>query len=260
VPEGDTVHRAARRLGEALERKPIREAESPNPRAELGSSAGRLRGKRLQRAEARGKHLLLHFDGDLVLHSHLGTNGAWHVYPARARWRRSRGSAWLVLSTKSRQAVQFGGGTLELLTEAELRRHPRLARLGPDVLDPTFTPARGVEALRGAPPTTQLGEALLDQGVIAGIGNVYKSEGCFAARISPWRTLGELSDEELAGVVRETTALMRQSLEGRRPERQVYRRAKLPCPACGAPLRARGQGDANRTTYWCGRCQASAAS
>jgi endonuclease-8 len=182
LAEGDTIHRAARRLGEALTGKPIREAVSPNPRAALGGSVERLRGRRLQRAEARGKHLLLHFDDGLVIHSHLGMKGAWHVYPRRARWRRPRDSAWLVLSTKSQDAAQFGGSILELLTESELCRHPRLARLGPDLLDPDFTRQRGVAALRSAPPQTQLGEALLDQGVIAGIGNVYKSEGCFAAR------------------------------------------------------------------------------
>jgi endonuclease-8 len=255
VAEGDTIHRAARRLEDALAGKPIREAVSPNPRAALGSSVERLRGTRLERAEARGKHLLLHFD-DLVVHSHLGMNGSWHVYPRRARWRRPRRSAWLVLSTKAQHAAQFGGSTLALLTEPELRRHPRLATLGPDVLDPSFTAQLGVTALRSASPETQLGEALLDQGVIAGIGNVYKSEGCFAARLSPWRPLRELSDDELGRVVEATAALMRSSLEGSRPERHVYRRAKFPCPRCGAPLRARGQGDSNRTTYWCGRCQA----
>jgi endonuclease-8 len=87
------------------------------------------------------------------------------------------------------------------------------------------------------------------------VGNVFKSEGCFAAEVDPWRKLGELSDAELRRVVDETASLMRGGLEGRRQERRVYRSAKLPCPRCGAPLRARGQGDANRTTYWCGRCQ-----
>jgi endonuclease VIII len=255
MAEGDTIHRAARRLGEALAEKPIREAESPNPRAGLGRSVERLRGTRLEHAEARGKHLLLHFERGLVVHSHLGMNGAWHVYPRRARWRRPRGSAWLVLSTKSGHAAQFGGSTLALISEPELRRHPVLARLGPDLLGADFTAQRGAEALRAAPPQTQLGEALLDQRLISGIGNVYKSEGCFAARIDPWRSLGELDDDELHRVVEATASLMRRGLEGDRPERLVYRRGKLPCPACGAPLRARGQGDANRTTYWCGRCQ-----
>jgi endonuclease VIII len=256
MAEGDTIHRTARRLGDALGGKPIREAASPNPRAGLGSSVERLRGTRLEQAEARGKHLLLHFDNGLVVHSHLGMKGIWHLYPRRARWRRARGSAWLILSTKSQHAVQFRGSTLALMSEPELRRNPVIRSLGPDVLGADFTARRGAEALRSAPPETQLGEALLDQRVISGIGNVFKSEGCFEARLNPWRPLGELCDEELERVVEATTDLMRRSLDGDRPQLQVYRRAKLPCPACGAPLRARGQGDANRTTYWCGRCQA----
>lgn len=255
MAEGDTIHRAAARLAEALEGRHIREAETPNPRSGLGRRVESLCGRRVERVEARGKNLLLHFDDDLVLHSHLGMNGAWHVYPRRARWHRSRGSAWLVLSTKLNQAVQFGGPTLALLTEAELARHPRLARLGPDILATDFSAERGATALRGAEADRQLGDALLDQRLISGVGNVFKSEGCFAAGLDPWRQLGDLSDAELTRVVTETVALMRAGLEGRRPERQVYKRAKLPCPRCGAPLRARGQGDDNRTTYWCGRCQ-----
>lgn len=255
MAEGDTIHRAAARLAEALEGRHIREAEAPNPRSGLGGSVESLRGCRVEGVEARGKNLLLHFDADLVLHSHLGMNGAWHVYPLRARWRRSRASAWLILSTKSRRAVQFGGPTLTLMREAELARHPRLARLGPDILAGDFEVERGVEALRRAGAERQLGEALLDQRLICGVGNVFKSEGCFAAGLDPWRQVAELTEDELARLVAETEALMRAGFEGRRPERQVYKRARLPCPRCGAPLRARGQGDGNRTTYWCGRCQ-----
>jgi endonuclease VIII len=255
VPEGDTIHRAAARLAEALEGQRLRAAEAPNPRSGLGDRVVALRGRTLERAEPRGKHLLLHFDDELVLHSHLGTNGSWQVYARRSRWRRPRGAAWLVLSTASRDAVQFGGSTLELLAESELARHPRLSALGPDVLDAGFSPRGDAAALRRTGPDRELGDALLDQRLVSGVGNVFKSEGCFAAGLDPWRRVGELSDDELVRVVSETAALMRAGLEGRRPERHVYRRAKLPCPRCGAPLRARGQGDANRTTYWCGRCQ-----
>jgi endonuclease VIII len=255
VAEGDTIHRAAARLGEALEGRHIREAETPNPRSGLGRRAASIEGRRVEAVEARGKNLLLHFDDDLVLHSHLGMNGAWHVYPLRGRWRKPRRSAWLVLSTKSNRAVQFGGPTLALMREAELARHPRLARLGPDILGEEFSAATGAEALRRAEPGREIGDALLDQRLICGVGNVFKSEGCFAAEVDPWRSVGELSDEELERVVSETEALMGAGLQGRRPERQVYKRAKLPCPRCGAPLRARRQGDDARTTYWCGRCQ-----
>ena len=255
MAEGDTIHRAAARLREALEGRHVRDADTPNPRSGLGPRVEKMKGRRVEAVEARGKNLLLHFDEGLVLHSHLGMNGSWHVYPLRGRWRKPRGAAWLVLSTKSSQAVQFGGPTLSLMRESELARHPRLARLGPDILDPEFDAARGVEALRRAEPGRELGDALLDQRLICGVGNLFKSEGCFAAEIDPWRPLGDLSDEELGRVVIETEALMRSGLEGRRSERLVYKRPKLPCPRCGAPLRARRQGDDARTTFWCGRCQ-----
>ena len=254
MAEGDTIHRAADRLGDALAGRHVREAETPNPRSGLGTRVERLRGRRVEAVEARGKNLLLHFEDDLVLHSHMGMNGAWHVYPRHGRWRRSRAAAWLVLTTKSNQAVQFGGPTLALMSEAELSRHPRLARLGPDILGQGFSAEVGAAALRAA-DNRQLGEALLDQRLIGGVGNVFKSEGCFAAGVDPWRAVGDLSEDEIVRVVSETQALMKAGYEGKRRERQVYRRAKLPCPRCGAPLRARGQGDDNRTTYWCGRCQ-----
>ena len=255
MAEGDTIHRAAARLREALEGRHVREAETPNPRSGLGPRAGAMKGRRVESVEARGKNLLVHFDGDLVLHSHMGMNGSWHVYPLRGRWRRPRGAAWLVLATKSSQAVQFGGPTLALMREAELARHPRLARLGPDVLADDFDVETGVRALRGAELSRELGDALLDQRLVCGVGNLFKSEGCFAAEIDPWRAVGELDEEELARVVAETERLMRAGLEGRRAAPSVYRRAKLPCPRCGAPLRARRQGDDARSTYWCGRCQ-----
>jgi endonuclease VIII len=255
VAEGDTIHRVAGRLDEALTGRHVREAEAPNPRSGMGRRVESMRGRRVESVEARGKNLLIHFEDDLVLHSHLGMNGAWHVYPLRGRWRKPRGAAWLILSTKSHRAVQFGGPRLTLMREAELARHPRLARLGPDVLGEGFTVARGIKALRSASPDRQLGDALLDQRLLSGVGNVFKSEACFAAGVDPWRSIGDLGDEELTNVVAETERLMRAGLEAGWRERQVYRRAKLPCPRCGAPLRARRQGDDARTTYWCGRCQ-----
>jgi endonuclease-8 len=260
MAEGDTIHRTARRLAGALVGQPLVDAEAPNARSPLRlqeSRLGSLRGRRLDSAEARGKHLLLHFDEGTVLHCHQGMRGGWEIRPRSSEWRRPRGAAWLVLATDAIEAAQFGGPTLALLTEAEVRADRRLAGLGPDVLDPDFTPEKGMEALRRrVPASRQLGEALVNQTVLAGIGNVYKAEGCFAARISPWRRVDELDDEELRRVVLETASLMRAGLEtGRRP-RDVYRRAGAPCPRCGEPVRSRGQGDANRLTYWCPRCQA----
>jgi endonuclease-8 len=251
MAEGDTILRAAQRLDAALAGETV-VVSTPNPR---GRAVGveRLDGRRFAGAEAHGKHLLLNFD-DLVLHSHLGMSGGWHVYPRGARWRRPRSSAWAVLTGERAEAVQFGGPTLRLLTAAKARRDPQLARLGPDLLDPEFDPIPVIAALR-ADPTRGVGDALLDQTLVAGIGNIFKSEACFAARVDPWRPLGDLSDEELRAVLLAAREQMLDAVaKGGRKSFSVYRH-RGPCPACGRPIASRGQGDANRTTYWCPNCQ-----
>ena len=258
MAEGDTVHRHARRIAAALGEDPLQRATAPAPKSPLrlqGERLAALAGCRLEGAEARGKHLLLTFEGELILHSHLGMRGSWQLHRPGERWRWPLRTAWAVLTTEAVEVAQFGGSRLGLRTEAEVRRDPRLRSLGPDILDPAFAPEAGVAALRGFPQERELGEALIDQRVLAGVGNVYKSEACFAARIGPHRRLGELSDEELARVVVEAASLMLAgSRTGERP-RDVYRRAGRPCLRCGEPIRSRGQGDANRSTFWCPGCQ-----
>ncbi len=256
MAEGDTVHRTARALDAALRAKPIVEVEVPSARSPLRlqpDRVARLRGAALSRAEARGKHLLLQFEGGLVLHSHLGMRGSWHIATAGKGRRDAR--AWVVLSTREVDAVEVGGSRLEVRTEREVRADARLRALGPDLLDPGFDASAGVAALRRTAQSREVGEALIDQRVVAGAGNIYKSEGCWSARIDPWRRLGELSDDELRRLVVETAALMRYGLETGRMPHAVYRRAGRPCPRCGERIRSRGQGDANRTTYWCRSCQ-----
>jgi endonuclease VIII len=255
VAEGDTIHRAARALEKALGGRAITGVEVPNPRSPLrrqGSRVDELRGATMERAEARGKHLLLHFDHGLVLHSHLGMRGSWRVSAGGARLDRR---AWVVLSAGTAQAVERDGSHLELRTEPELRSDPRLRSLGPDVLAADFDAPTGVAALRAARQGREIGEALLDQRVLAGIGNIYKCEGCWSARIDPWRPLSDLDDDELRRVVIEIGGLMRYGVERGRTPRSIYRRSGQPCPRCGTPISSRGQGDANRTTYWCGACQ-----
>ncbi|MGE0067388.1 MAG: Fpg/Nei family DNA glycosylase [Solirubrobacterales bacterium] len=250
MAEGDTILRLARRLDSALAGE-VLAVSAPNPR---GRAAGveRLDGRYLEGAEARGKHLLLRFD-ELVLHSHLGMSGGWHLYPRGAAWRRPRSSAWAVLSGRDQEAVQFGGPTMRLLTAERVRRDPQLARLGPDVLASDFDPEAVALALR-ADPGRGIGDVLLDQRLLAGVGNIFKSEACFAARIDPWRTVGDLSEAELVAVLTAARAEMVDAVESGRKTFAVYRR-RGPCPACGGPISSRGQGDANRTTFWCPRCQ-----
>ena len=258
MAEGDTIHRTARRLEAALAGQPVLDAAVPSPRSPLRPQTARLaklRGGRLKAAEARGKHLLLHFEPGLVLHCHLGMRGSWQICEPGSTWRRPRRGAWVVLSTAAAEAAQFGGSRLALRSEGELRSDPRIASLGPDLLDPAFQPSAGVAALRASAQGRTLGEALLDQRVVSGVGNVYKSEGCFAASLDPWRPVSDLADADLERLLEVLRDLMSTGLErGRRP-RRVYRRASLPCTRCGAPVQSYGQGDANRITYWCRSCQ-----
>lgn len=250
MAEGDTILRAARRIEAALAGEGVAVA-APNPRGRA-AAVERLDGRQLEAAEARGKHLLLHF-GELVLHSHLGMSGGWHVYRRGAPWRRPRAAAWAVLSGEEQEAVQFGGPTLRLLSAERVRRDPVLARLGPDILAPGFDPAPVIAAMR-ADPSRGLGDALLDQTLVAGIGNIFKSEACFAARLDPWRSVGDLTDEELGAVLLAAHEQMSRAVESGRHDWRVYRR-RAPCPGCRGRISSRGQGDANRTTYWCPRCQ-----
>jgi endonuclease VIII len=256
VPEGDTIHLAARRVGDALVGKPIVEIETPQPRHALDRWPERLGGRAVRSVDARGKHLFIRFEGDLTLHSHLRMTGQWAVYRRGERWRRSPRRAWLVIRTAQHEVVEFDGPLLELVTDSRTRFDRRLAALGPDVLAVELDEARFLELLRRDDQTRAIGDALLDQRNLAGVGNVWKAEGCFLARVGPWRRLGDLSDAEALGVVREIRPLMLASAQGRRAPRWVYARTGLPCRRCGTPIRARGQGDANRTTYWCPSCQA----
>jgi len=243
MPEGDSLHRAARKLQVLVgERVAV---ETPNARAAAAVSAATLDGRRLEAVEAVGKNLLLRFEGGLVLRSHLRMTGRWQVVE---RGVARHGTPWLVLSGAEREAVLWNGPVLELTAR-------RTRRLGPDILgDPPDLPAM-VANLRREHPSRELGDALLHQRLVAGIGNVWKAESLWRARLSPWLQLGQVTDAELELVLSEAARLMRASLDGGRPERVVYRRAGRPCPRCGKPIRSHGQGDGNRTAYWCPGCQ-----
>jgi endonuclease VIII len=259
VAEGDTIHRNAARIAAAFGDAPLVEASAPNPRSPLRLQSDRLRslvGRRLERADVHGKHLFLRFEGGLTLHGHQGVSGSWHVHERTVTRRRPAGGAWVVLATESAVAAEFGGPRLTLRTEAELRADPRLRRLGPDILAQNFTPELGLAAIRAADESRELGEVLLDQAVIAGIGNVYKCEACFAAAADPWRPVGRIDDETLRKVLEEAAQMMETGRRTRRRPHRVYRQSGRPCPRCGTRIRSRGQGDSNRITYWCPRCQA----
>jgi endonuclease VIII len=259
MPEGDTIHSAARRVSAALVGREIVEIEAPQPRHAMDRWPARLAGREVRSVDAHGKHLFIRFDGDLTLHSHLRMTGKWGVYRRGERWRRSPRRAWLVIRTADHEVVEFDGPVLELMTDSRTRFDRRLAMLGPDVLADDFDEKLFLRRLRGDDPSRGIADALLDQRTVAGIGNVWKSEGCFLAGLDPWRGTNEVADEEALSVVREIRPLMQMSVErgGRivTYEPWVFERAGLPCRRCGTLIRARGQGDDNRTTYWCPQCQ-----
>ena len=257
MPEGDTIHHAANQIRPVLEGRVPERIATPQRRHDGDRWPQRLERRCVTAVEARGKHLLLHFEGGLALHSHLRMTGAWDVHRAGERWRRAPRRAWLVLSCGKHEVVQFDGPVLELITQARVRSDPRLRELGQDVIGPSFDEALLIRRLREDDPTRPFGDALLDQRTIAGIGNIWKSESCFAALADPWRPLAQTTDETVLAAVGFARTHMAQSARDgyeARP-RSVYGRAGAPCLRCGARIRCERQGDGNRVTYWCPRCQ-----
>jgi len=258
MPEGDTIHSAARRIRAALLETQIIQIETPQPRHALDRWPQRLQGRAVRGVDVHGKHLFIRFDGDLTLHSHLRMTGWWGVYPRGRRWGRSPRRAWLVIRTAEHDVVEFDGPVLELMTESRSRFDRRLAALGPDVLAEELDERAVLARLRQDDQTRGVGDALLDQRNLAGVGNVWKCEGCFGVGLDPWRPLARVGDDEAVAVVREIRRGMQASVErgGHPRDLRVHERAGRPCPRCGEPIHARGQGDDNRTTYWCPACQA----
>ena len=243
MPEGDALHRAAKRLQPLVGQRLA--AESPHPRAQATGVAPRIDGRVLESVDAVGKNLLLRFEGGVVVRSHLRMTGRWRLEP---RGRARTGRPWLVLRGDEFEGVLWNGPVLTL----EARNVPRL---GPDVLAPDFDFDAAVAGLHVA-GDQWLGEALLDQRLVAGIGNMWMAETLWTIRVSPWIRVRDVPDKVLRDAVAEARRLMQEALATGRPGRQVYRRAGRPCLRCGTIVRSRGQGDANRTAYWCPACQA----
>ncbi len=228
MPEGDALHRAAERLrplvGERIE------AESPNPRGEATGVARAVDGRVLEGVDAVGKHLLLRFEGGVVLRSHLRMNGRWRLDP---RGRERRGLPWLVLRGRELEATQWNGPVLTLETRA-------VRRLGPDLLADGTEVTAVVARMRLADQSLLVGEALVDQRLVAGIGNMWLAEALWHVRLSPWRRLDDVSDTELGDALAWTREHMRAAVRGSRSSRSVYRRAGRPCPRCGTAVARAG--------------------
>ena len=261
MPEGDTLFRTAAVLREVLVGREVTGARGRPDGAALGVVVG----QRVEAVDAQGKHLLIRFDGGLTLHTHLRMHGSWHRYRAGERWRRSPARAVAVIEVAGATAVCFDAPTVELMDARAVAIHPSLAGLGPDLLaerpDLEEVLRRLRETKRDGMP---IGEALLDQTALAGLGNVYRSEVCFIERVDPFAAVSGLQSETLRRLVTTATRLIsanrdggaRTTVAGGPAGRlYVYGRAGRPCRRCGTKIRTKVTGSLPRRTYWCPTCQ-----
>jgi endonuclease VIII len=260
VPEGDTLYKTAARLKPALQGHALTRFEAPRLRGDAPKP-----GERIELVQARGKHLLIHFGGGLVLRTHLRMTGSWHVYRERERWKKPAYLARAVVGADSGWVgVCFQAPVVETYHQAA-PEPDALAGLGPDLclsasLEDAVLDDVAARARRLAPPGSTLGEALLDQRIAAGIGNVYKSEACFAVGLDPCTPIEQV-DDAARRVVWSVAAHQLQANLGRAERRThpnglaVYGRRGQPCFRCGTPIRMARHGDLARSTYWCPTCQ-----
>ncbi len=230
-----------------------------------GARLERVVGTRVRSVSTRGKHLLIDFDGGLTLHTHLQMRGTWHRYRPGERWLLRADRAVAVLETASAVAVCFDAPTVELLETRALAIHPLLSGLGPDLLagDPDLEEVDARLVAAGARGLT-IAEALLDQRIVAGVGNVYRSEVLAHDLLSPYEPAGSLARETLAHLLGTAATMLRWNLDGgvrrtivdaRRGERLVYGRTGRPCRRCGELVRSAAVGQPPRRVYWCPLCQ-----
>ena len=254
MPEGDTIFRAARTLHRALAGRTVTRFDSVFSKLTRANDDLNIPGRTVVRVNARGKHLLIWFSGDLVLRTHMRMHGSWHIYRPGERWQRPRADMRILIGTPEYEAVAFSVPVAELTSARDLEREPAVRDLGPDILAERFDTAGAVSRIE-AMPEADIADALLDQHAVAGIGNIFKSESLFAARVDPFARVGMLSREDIARVVDAARRLMRASAIERPAGLSVYGRAGRPCRRCGTLISRAKQGEDARVTYWCERCQ-----
>ena len=268
MPEGDTLHNIAKTLRPALLGKVVKRLEL----SRLAGDASVLVGSTIIGVDAQGKNLLVRFNNGLVLHTHLKMPGVWHLYLPGQQWRRSPSQAHVVLEVEGAQAVCYNAPVVRVLKTEQLRRDRQIAGLGPDLLGETFDMARAVSGLR-AVNDWPIGVAIMHQGAVSGIGNVYKSEVLFLESLDPFEAVASTADGALETLLKRSRELMQINInwgedapyrghrttrfEGRSDGTKVwvYRRRGMPCYRCGTVIRMKRQGEAQRSTYFCPSCQ-----
>jgi endonuclease-8 len=278
MPEGDTIFRTARTLNRALAGQVVTGFETGlAPLARVNDDAP-LAGRTVEKVEAKGKWCVISFSGDLALVTHMLMSGSWHLYRPGERWRLGRNRMRVVVRTNDWVAVGFDVPVAEFHTARTLGRHRQIPQLGPDLLAAGYTRDAGVARLKefaAEQPEVEVGVALLNQRVLAGLGNVYKSEVAFAAGVNPFRAVSTLTQKEIEVMVDVARRWLKENVadgaggkmvtyEGNRrttgnsnrdDRLWVYRRQGQECRKCGAVIVMRKQGEQARSTYWCPECQ-----
>jgi endonuclease-8 len=274
MPEGDTIFRAARTLHRAMAGQVVTRFESVFPALTRVHEDTPITGRTIDRVDSVGKHLLIHFSGDLVLRTHMRMSGSWHIYRPGEAWQRPRIDMRIVIATDQFVAVAFTVPIAEFETEHTLQRDEAIGAIGPDLLSETFDPEEARQRLRAHDAGT-IADTLLNQRAMSGIGNIFKSEVLFVARINPFTPVPALSDDELREIIRIARKLLKANVltssgEGittynglrsrsvrAEPDDRVwvYSRGGQRCRTCGTAIAYRKHGPHARGTYWCPQCQ-----
>jgi endonuclease-8 len=278
MPEGDTIYRTARAMQKVLGGGILTGFDTTLAKLAATHDNQLLTGRLIEKVDSRGKWLLIHFSGDLILVTHMLMSGSWHLYRAGERWRNRRAAMRIVLRTADWEAVAFNVPVAQFHTARSLERYSEIPRLGPDPLSADYTVDSGIARLRAygqTHPQTEIAVVLLNQRVLAGLGNVYKSEVAFAAGVNPFRPVGTLTEKETQTIADVSQRYMRANVldssgddivtytgnrrttnAANREERLwVYGRQGEECRRCGALIMMRKQGEQARSTYWCPVCQ-----
>ncbi|MGC1461806.1 MAG: DNA-formamidopyrimidine glycosylase family protein [Terracidiphilus sp.] len=275
MPEGDTIFRTARAMGRALAGKPVTVFRSTYPLLTRFNDDTPIPGQLVDRVEARGKWLLIHFSDGATLLTHMLMSGSWHIYRHGERWQQPRFNMRIVLENSDYIAVGFKVPVAEMHTDQSLARDHRIPQSEIDVLSPAFHPAEAARRIH-AHATEGIADVLLHQEVIAGVGNVFKSEVCFVTGINPFCKVSALAADQIQSLIAASQKLVRANVledsgdaivtYGGRKRRTthesdpgaslwVYGRSGDPCRRCAEPVRRRIQGPDARVTFWCQRCQ-----
>ena len=275
MPEGDTIFRTARTLDRALTGKPVTAFQSTFPLLTRFNDDHPVAGQTVESIESRGKWLLIHFSSGAALATHMLMSGSWHIYRPGERWQLPRSFMRIVLATSDFVAVGFSVPVAKMLRAHELEREFRIPVATNDVLSHIFDADEAARRI-ASHPQEEIGNVLLHQAVIAGIGNVYKSEICFLTGINPYSKVATLDAEQIATLVATAQHLMKANVledsgntivtyAGRKRRTThaadpgenlwVYGRAGKPCRRCGTPIEKHAQGPDARVTYWCPQCQ-----